>query len=27
LSDMFSTFIDYHFSDDKDAFWFTMRWA
>ena len=20
-------FMDYHFSDDKDAFWFRMRWA
>jgi hypothetical protein len=26
LSDMFSTFVDYHFSNDKDAFWFKMRW-
>jgi len=21
-----SLFMDYHFNDDKDAFWFRMRW-
>lgn len=26
FSDKDNTLIDYHFSDDKDAFWFRMRW-